>query len=100
MAVADTLRDQLRDRDRDVCSKGSPTVCISCCCCFVSRAARSVSPMSQRKKAEVHMPSAAKSKAAAAKPGRKRNTEGHQQIVVDVEVNEVQTQADHGILEI
>lgn len=45
------------------------------------------------------MPSAAKSKAAAAKPGRKRNTEGHQQIVVDVEVNEVLTQADHGVVE-
>ena len=55
--------------------------------------------MSQRKMAEVHMPSAAKSKAAAAKPGRKRNTEGHQQIVVDVEVNEVLTQADHGVVE-
>ena len=53
--------------------------------------------MSQRKKAEVHMPSAAKSKAAAAKPGRKRKTEGHQQIVVDVEVNEVKTEADDGV---
>ena len=53
--------------------------------------------MSPRKKTVVHMPSAAKSKAAAAKSGRNRKTEGHQQIIVDVEVNEVKTEADDGV---